>query len=93
MREPCDEKGGKVAVTITAATFLVLIVVKSPLELMPRRSSMPIRLRSVKGALVSRVAGAVKADDQAIAHQHIVAHAFEIDDILKARGGMRRVKG
>ena len=41
-----------------------------------------------EGGLAERVAGAVQADDQAIAHQHVVAHALHIDDILDARAGL-----
>ena len=37
--------------------------------------------------LIECVAGAVEADHQAIAHQHVVAHALEIGDVLDARGG------
>jgi hypothetical protein len=46
MREPCREKGGSVAVTITAATLLVRSAVSRALT--PRRSSMPMRLSRVK---------------------------------------------
>jgi hypothetical protein len=34
---------------------------------------------------VEAVTGAIEADDQAIADQHILAHTLEIDDVLDAR--------
>jgi len=51
MRVPWPEKAGRLAVTITAATFLVCMV--SPRVLTPSRSSMVCRLCWVKGALRS----------------------------------------
>ncbi len=47
--EPAAAKAGKLAVTITAATFLVSMVASRVLT--PRRSSMSIRLCLVMGAL------------------------------------------
>jgi hypothetical protein len=47
MREPWRENGGRVAVTMTAATFFGLK--SSPRMLMPSRSSMPMIDCSVKG--------------------------------------------
>src|SRR6185437_14174196 len=42
--------------------------------------------------LAQRVARAVETDDQAIADQHIVAHAFEIGDVFDARSGKARLR-
>ncbi len=47
---PCRAKGGSVAVTITAATFLVRRLLSRALT--PSRSSMPMRLSRVKIALL-----------------------------------------
>ncbi len=46
------------------------------------RSSMVSMESWVKGAFAQAVAGAVKADDEAVADQHVVAHAFDIDRSL-----------
>ena len=51
MGEPAAEKAGSFAVTITAATFLVLRLASRVLT--PSRSSMASRLWRVKGALRS----------------------------------------
>jgi hypothetical protein len=51
MRVPCRAKGGRVEVTITAATFAVFR--SSPLVLTPSRSSMPTRLCSVNFEFVN----------------------------------------
>jgi hypothetical protein len=51
MREPFEEKAGRLAVTITAATFLVCIV--WPRVLVPIRSSMVWIESWVKGAFFS----------------------------------------
>ena len=51
MREPWAEKPGRLAVTMTAATFLVLSV--APRVLTPRRSSIDCTDCRVKGELRS----------------------------------------
>ena len=51
MRLPCAEKAGRLAVTITAATFLVCMI--SPRVFTPSRSSMVWMLCWVKGAFFS----------------------------------------
>ena len=79
-RVPWPAKAGRLAVTITAATFLVCMV--SPRVLTPSRSSMVWMDCWVKGAFLQGVAGAVQADHQAIADQHVVADAFDIDQVL-----------
>jgi len=38
-----------------------------------------------EGRVAQAVAGAIQADYQAITHQHIVAHAFELGDVFDAR--------
>ena len=38
-----------------------------------------------EGNIVERVAGAVEADDQAVADQLVLAHAFDVGEILDAR--------
>ena len=42
-----------------------------------------------EGGVAQRVAGAVEADHQAVADQKVVAHPFEIGDVLEARVGQR----
>ena len=37
---------------------------------------------------LQRVAGVVEADDQAVTDQLVLAHAFEINDVLDTRGGV-----
>ena len=49
--EPCAEKGARLAVTMTAATFLVLI--GAPRVLTPSRSSMVCSACCVNGAFLS----------------------------------------
>ena len=44
----------------------------------------------VNGNIVQRIAGAVEADDQAVADQLILAHALDIGEVLDAR---RRARG
>ena len=70
---------------MTAATFLVLSAL--PRVLTPSRSSMATRLSWVNIELRRRVAGAVQADDQAVADQHVAAHALEVGDVLDPRRG------
>ncbi len=92
-RVPWRANAGRVAVTMTAATFLVRNVLEMSRVLTPSRSSMPIRLCCVNGRVIDRVAGAVEADHQAVAHQHIAADAFEIGDVLDAGLGGDRAGG
>ena len=40
--------------------------------------------------VVERVAGAVEADDEAVADQLVLAHALDVREVLDARGGARR---
>ncbi len=86
MRVPWAAKAGRSAETMTAATLAVFSVV--PRVLTPRRSSMPIRLCCVNGALRSVSPVLVEADHEAAADQHVVANAFDIDDVLDARTGV-----
>ena len=85
MRVPCAAKAGRLAVTITAATFLVCMV--SPRVLTPRRSSMVGQALLGERRVAQRVAGAVQADDEAVADQHVVADAFDVDEVLDRRKG------
>ncbi len=48
---------------------------------------MPIRLSRVNTAL--SIAGAVEADHQAVADQHVVTHALEVGHVLDARLALR----
>ena len=43
-----------------------------------------------EGSVAQRVAGAVEADNEAVTDQHVVANTFHIDDVLDARGALRR---
>ena len=45
-----------------------------------------------EGDVVERVAGAVEADDEAVADQLVLAHALDVGEVLDARGGLRRSK-
>ncbi len=90
MRVPCVAKAGRFAVTMTAATLAVRMF--SPRVLTPSRSSMACRLWRVKGELLSAVAGAVEADDEAVADELVVADALDVDDVLDARGGRGRIE-
>ena len=42
----------------------------------------------VNGAFFRLVAGAVQADHQAVADQHVVADALDLDQVLDARKGI-----
>ena len=53
MRLPLRAKAGRLAVTMTAATFLVIMLASWSRVLTPRRSSMPIRDLRVNTALKS----------------------------------------
>ena len=97
MREPAPIEGGRSAVTMTAATLRVrsvvgrgglLVLVVSFLTLMPMFSSIDCRDCSVNGALRKRVAGAVQADDEAVADDLVFAHALDVRDVLDADGGL-----
>ena len=71
------------AVTITAAVFFTWMAVGIDGE--------PHALQQIGQALRGEhgllpVAGAGQADHQAVAHQLVVAHAFERDQFLQARG-------
>ena len=85
---PLAAKGGRLAVTITAAAFLVLRLALRVLT--PSRSIMlSSDWRSI-GAVAQAVARAVEAEHDAIADQLVVAHAFDIDDVLQPRAGEGR---
>ncbi len=43
-----------------------------------------------EGDVVQRIAGAVEADDEAVADQLVLPHAFDIGEILDPRGRIRR---
>ena len=43
-----------------------------------------------EGRIVDRVAGAVEADDEAVADQLVLAHALDIGEVLDAGRGLRR---
>ena len=87
MREPGAAKAGRLAVTITAATFLVCMI--WPRVLMPSRSSMVWMRLLGERRVLQAVAGAVEADHQAIADQHIVADALDLDQVLDPGEGRR----
>ena len=88
MRVPCVPKAGRLAVTMTAATLPVRSV--WPRMLTPSRSSIAVQRLLGEGDVVERVAGAIEADDEAIADQLVLAHALDIGEVLDARGRARR---
>jgi hypothetical protein len=53
------------------------------------------RLQALLGAgcVAQAVSGAVEAYDQAVADQHVVAHALDVGDVLDARGGAGAGRG
>jgi hypothetical protein len=71
-------------VTITAATFLVLISAEAVgVDAQPLHHRLD-RLLGERRVLQG-IAGVVEADHQAVAHQHVLAHALELDDVLDPR--------
>ena len=82
IRLPGRAKAGRLAVTMTAATFLVASLASLSRVLTPSRSSMPISVCRVKIEVAQPVAGAVQPDHQAIADQLVVADALDIGDVL-----------
>ena len=50
------------------------------------------RISSVKGEFRERIAGAIEADDEAVAHEVVATHPVEVDEVahenrLRRRGG------
>ena len=87
MRAPDLTKGGRLAVTMTAATFLARA---RP----PSRGDAEIFQHGAdrllgEGRVAQAVAGALQADDQAVADELVVARALQLSDVLDARGGCR----
>ena len=86
MCEPGCAKGGSVAVTMTAAVFFTVMAagIHGDAHVLQHVGQT---LGGEDGLLP--VAGAVQADDQAVADELVVAHAFERDQFLETRGGGR----
>ena len=74
------------AVTITAATFLVSMLVAARV-LTPRRSSIDCRLCCVKGALRRLSPVLFRPTTKSIADQEILADSFKAHDVLDPRSG------
>ncbi len=85
---PWRAKPGSFAVTMTAATFLVLRAAVAGIDAEPLQHAD--QAFPGEDRLVQRVAGAVEPDHQAVADQHVLADALEIGDVLDARGGVGR---
>ncbi len=83
MRVPLVAKGGRFAVTITAATFLVFDagIARVDAEALEHGFEALLQHRAVADG----IARAVEAEDDAIAGQLVLAHALDVDDVLEAR--------
>ena len=85
---PWAEKGPRLAVTMTAATFLVLMAGAARVDAQPLQHGLQRLLG--EGRVLQRIAGVVQADHEAVADQHVVADAFDVGQILDAREPERR---
>ena len=91
MRLPLRAKAGRLAVTMTAATFLVpQLGLSWSRVLTPSRSSIPISDCRVNTALSSRSPVPFRPDHQAVADQLVLAHALDVGDVLYADLAERR---
>ena len=86
MRAPDCTKGGRLAVTMTAATFLAraLAAFGGDAEIFQHGADRLLGERRVAQA----VARALQADDQAVADELVVARALQLGDVLDARGDL-----
>ena len=84
-------EGGRLAVTITAATLPVRSVCAADVDAEPLQHRLQRLLG--EGDVVERVAGAVEADHEAVADELVLAHALDVGEVLDARRRARRAPG